>query len=784
MKKLGILFISIWAVLSPVQKASALCADPVIDEDFINLFNQELADSCDYLPFLRTDGRFYYKYYDDAHAHRKLYSGNVKEWASYLKIGVEQAEHLVMKASKKEIDSLLKNHTCANKELSFADKKFCEKNHEALEYLSYAKYLEPYMCITLSEESLEGYYDFTSFYWEGEWRYRDGRDYTVAALPYEEIMTHLKEKYKSLSDKELKLRYGYQIVRLAHYARRYSEAVEYFDKYVKKLRYRPEMYYYALNQKAGALRGLLFSSGENVSDKDRLSYLNDFLKVFKSSQDMKKSVFNSLNIMNELEFLFQSKDRIDKEGKMSYHFLQGYRYFNDPISEAKEIAKIDPNAIETRVLMARYINDIERSIHGKDYTDQNYDSSYYPNFGKKEGPSEYEIDVINWAKKMSQCSQKKTFWNLAVATLLAYFHSYEAARDALSKVEENNPKVKSIKKTLQLLVDIEEPDVMTREVADTILSKNGFTSNTPDEILEFDWNMKLWGRRFYKSGDSIIGHIMCYGVYGVYDLDLCNRLIDFVKKKDKSDIEKWLIDGRESTWLYELNYRKASLFLEDRREIDGLLDIAYVDSAYNLLKKMEDESPFHWKCAFCSNIRGFNYYDEEEKNNFYYDYIKEMLGTLPTERTPLLTYVEYIRDLNKTVQQSSDKDKAAKAAFLLGNFFFNLSDEGYYRDKKWIFSSTVGNAYSYYLKGLALAKDKELKAKLTFALAKTTHRGIHFYLESYKKWMYHLEYAYSYNVDDVSDGNDYYALLSKMNRTQYYKEVVSKCKYFELYLNN
>ena len=281
----------------------------------------------------------------------------------------------------------------------------------------------------------------------------------------------------------------------------------------------------------------------------------------------------------------------------------------------------------------------------------------------------------------------------------------------------------------------------------------------------------------------MIGHVMYY--YGddeVYDLDLCNRLIDFVNKKDKSPFEKWLID-REYIQLHSLNYRKTLLFMKHRRKNDGLLDIAYVDSAYNRLKIMENTPSVTWKCAFCSNIRGFNYYDEEEKNNFYYDYIKEMLGTLPTKETLFLTYVEYIRDLNKTVQQSSDKDKAAKAAFLLGNFFFNLSDEGYYRGNDY-FSSTVGDAYSYYRKGFALAKDKELKAKLTFALAKTTHRGIHFYLESYKNWMYHLDYAYGYNVDDVSDDNDYYALLSKMNRTQYYKEVVSKCKYFELYLNN
>lgn len=762
MKRLRIIFILIWAVFSPVQEVSACyMGDDDPDGDFISLFDQEMVDTCEYLPFLRTNNTYYHNY------GRLIYSGNVKEWASYLKIKVEEANYLVMKASKNEIDTLLRNHMCANKYLTFADKVFCEKNHEALEYLSYAKYLEPYMCISLSEEVLEGYYDFTEIFWEGNWR--DRKDFTADVLPYEDIMSHLKKKYKNLSDKELKLRYGYQIVRLAHYTRRYSDAVKYFDKYVKKLKYKPEMYYYALNQKAGAMRGMLYNSEREVSDKERISYLNDFLAVFKSSQDLKISVYNSLHIMKEFEFLFQSKDLIDKEGKICLHFLLGYQNFNNPLNEAKEIIKIDPNAIEARVLMAREINDLEREIHPH-HLDYYYDEEEpYPDFCQE---SDAAKSAIDFAKSMTEKAKEKDFWNLATATLLSYNCQFDDAKKYLSKVEETDTRIKNTKRTLQILIDIEEPNKMTREMANSILQKYGYDL----QYNSWYWWRWLWGQSFHNSGDTIIGTLLCDEE--INNIDLCNRFIDFIKKEDKNDFEKWVI-WVQNLQLNELKFKKAILFLNERRGSDNLVDIASIDSAYHLLKELKNKSEVEWKCAFCSNIRGFNYYDKEEQNDFHYDYIKEILGTLPAEKTPLLTYLEYIKELNKTVQQSPNKNKAAKAAFLLGNFYFNLSDEGYYRGRS-IFASSVYDAYSYYLKGFSLAKDKELKARLTFALAKTTHQGIQHYLGEY----FHLDYGPYYHVDDVTSDIDYYELLSDMENTKYYKEVVSKCKYFELYLNN
>ena len=83
MKRLRIIFILIWAVFSPVQEVSACyMGDDDPDGDFISLFDQEMVDTCEYLPFLGTNNTYYHNY------GRLIYSGNVKDWASYLKIKV------------------------------------------------------------------------------------------------------------------------------------------------------------------------------------------------------------------------------------------------------------------------------------------------------------------------------------------------------------------------------------------------------------------------------------------------------------------------------------------------------------------------------------------------------------------------------------------------------------------------------------------------------------------------------------------------------------------------
>src|SRR5699024_362093 len=77
-----------------------------------------------------------------------------------------------------------------------------------------------------------------------------------------------------------------QLVRFAHYNRNYKEAIEFFDDYVAPLKYKPIIYYYALDQKAGAERGLGNHDQANI----------DFLKVFTHTKNKKKETYESIKL--------------------------------------------------------------------------------------------------------------------------------------------------------------------------------------------------------------------------------------------------------------------------------------------------------------------------------------------------------------------------------------------------------------------------------------------------------------------------------------------------------
>ncbi len=51
----------------------------------------------------------------------------------------------------------------------------------------------------------------------------------IDELPYDQISMELQKGWKQARDKEIKLRYGYQLVRFAHYNRNYEEAIELSD---------------------------------------------------------------------------------------------------------------------------------------------------------------------------------------------------------------------------------------------------------------------------------------------------------------------------------------------------------------------------------------------------------------------------------------------------------------------------------------------------------------------------------------------------------------------------
>ena len=298
------------------------CGWDEADDYFYNLFSQDIMNDPQYRPFLLTLNTRYYE-------HQELRNGNIEEWQNYLGISYENTRYLVFESKREDLQNLTKGKPVSDPKLSFATSEFVQKHKQALLYLAYSKYLEPYMRIIPGDDNEISYWDFS-----------DGYEHNAGDLDYDKVKNVLTKSWNIETDNELKLRYGYQLVRLAHYTRRYEEAIQLFDTYVKPLNMQTELYYYALSQKAGALRGL----GE-LEQANR-----EFVRVFANSIDLKTMAYTSMTMGwdNEISFGdFVAGADDDKERKQIY-LLMGYSNFNNPVNEIEKIVPSIPMPLKQR----------------------------------------------------------------------------------------------------------------------------------------------------------------------------------------------------------------------------------------------------------------------------------------------------------------------------------------------------------------------------------------------------------------------------------------------------
>ena len=778
-------FISIVAMLSLTTAKSYACGYYSVEDYFFNLFAQELINDPRYTSFLMTQElRFY-----ESDAPRK--NANIEEWQGYLGLSYDDSYYLVFTASRDNIRALINGNASDDKRLGFITKDFVTRHKQALLYIAYAKYLEPYMRITKGEVNDNG--------WWGGYSSEFPDKEEANKLDYNTVTTVLTRSWNAETDNELKLRYGYQLVRFAHYNRKYEEAVKYFDTYVEPLNFKPEMYYYALSQKAGAIRGL-----GNIIEANA-----DFMRVFSHSSDLKQSAYSSIYLEydSEVDFnTFMSNVKTDNE-RNDIYLLLGYKAFNNPLNEIRKIVATTPDAIQAKVLMVRAINSIERSIFPVDNFYHLYTGdSRYPVIGSNEAES-----FINEAMKLSSDiagkAKDKNFWNMTSSYLSFQKKDFTAAKRHLDKVQTPDELYRKQKSALTALIEICEQPTITKAVEEKIFNNHIdlflFNSETVNSTAEFVKN--VIANRYFIQKDYAKSFLMTNKINAIemnLQEGLLNDIEKFHNKKDKNNFEKLLAKSIQSD-NYEIN--------EYFKYLHGILCLTNNDlnAANGYFKSAKNDFR-----TVSANIFGYNIdniFDEKEELVMRKAYINEFPS--------IKNYMSYkditdvLIELEKTGRTTGEK--AAKANYLIGNFYYNVSSTGYFRHylrfdnnnsfwySKYVqyienekeseylyryvvqddintlyikydlfpfFKNTTGIADSYLQKALQQTNDDELKSLTLFTLAKVDQ--IRIYANG------------NYNYDQRFYSRTYFEKLKALNNTSIVKELNRSCEYFNYYVNN
>ncbi|MFA7448859.1 MAG: hypothetical protein WCY77_10505 [Weeksellaceae bacterium] len=808
------------------------CAWYEPDSDYYNLFVQETINSPMYEPFLLAYDQAYYS--SDAYYNQP--NENIEDWQAYFNISYDNAYYLVFSSRRDDVQALAKGNSSADKKLDFIDEAFKTKYKQALLYLAYAKYLEPYMAVKPSGEE--------SYYW-GEMP-----EHTVAEIDYSKVITVLTKSWHAETDKDLKLRYGYQLVRFAHYNRKNKEAINFFNQYVESLNHKSIMYYYALDQKGGAERALGNFMQAN----------HDFFQFFIHTKNRKESAYTSMKVTQDLNFQKMLGQAKSDEERIDLYMLLGYQAFNNPISQLNKIIALSPDAIQAKVLMARAVNELERNYLPTDYYCGYDNDGCMNNLKDNRLPLAINLEIkpffnstLDISIRQSKQAQDKDFWNLTTAYLYFLSKEYAKSKEYLAKVNTSDSTVKGQKQKIEMLLEIVSQKTIDAEFEKQLMTKHksifGGKSNEDDNYYSVnnstsDFILDILANRYFiqkEYGKSFLLLNKVTALESNPDLEILNQIESLYRKKDKNSFETYLMSKINASFYVSDELRNEVVFDFENwlANMKGTLALSKGD-----LKTAKSEFS---KVNPKFSLRGGNVYGED----YEYKYKKGVFNGFSNISENIFGYTqkvcyncaenwvmknEYLNEfpfikskMNKLevthaliqlneIGNKSD-ERASKANYLLSNFYYNTTILGYFReflrfdvdnsyggkfhddylDSKsydgfyfkgyewgYKFDSNFERPMNYAVKALEQAKDDELKARILWA-ASNIEQAIFYNSESTDKDILNLGDSWDENYSDklleikVRKYRKHFKELKKYSNTNFYKEVKSNCKYFNYY---
>lgn len=814
------------------------------EEAYYNLFMQEIIGENRYFPFLVTYKGAYYA----SSAELPVLNENIEDWQGHLNISYDQAYYLVFKSERKDLINLLQGNQSADRQLAFVTRSFLAKHREAIEYLEYAKFLEPYMAHRVNQNN----------------RWDDEQFEAIGELPQNDVIQTLKNRWQAVKNKALKVRYGYQLVRFAHYSGLYNDALDYFDNYVEALNFRPIMYYYALDQKAGAQRALGQYMEANAG----------FFQFFTHTKNRKENAYTSMRVTQDLDFE-RLLDRAGSERERNdIYLLLGFRDFNNPLASMKKIVQHSPDAIQAKVLMARAINQLERKFLQVRIYCPYYQAGACLLGSDHRLPLSLSPEADAFLTSALRAAQKQAnnpevddpdFWRLSAAYLHFLHKDFNRAAKALAGIENTSKQYRQHINRLSMLIEVAAPSRITPEL------ENQWVKQYP-EVFDLDhisptdnstaaFLIDLLANRYYLQGDTMRAFLLQNNIDALEsnpDLKLLREIEHLYLKKDRSAFEELLAaniaprfyDYSSSGHVkiaqpdfdfvsYAANLR-GSVALRQGRFNDALVHFGKIDPEFELKRYQGyfDAAQGVYLVRSRSYAKHeFNGYDGIPASIFGSNMI-ECFSCPETEvmDTTMLHHFSFIKpwmnkkelafallELNK-IGNSGDT-LAPLANKLIADFLFNTSTLGYFRHVL-TFNLTNGNdakyrAFSnpqtgrlyykeyaldpyfpddfsipmaYAEKALAQSQSRGLSARILFTTAKI-EQGM-FFKEQRQPGFANMLNQLAGDSLSYSERREY-AVRYKVNHfrssfqklkrypdTRFYQQVKSNCLFFDYYLTH
>ena len=703
---------------------------------------------------------------------------NIKDWFNYLG-GSPTLDHIEKLVYKSKLEDLQKvkqyieggNASLLPKELknnSMVKHLKEAKKSDIINYIIYAKECEPEVNYAEPWEEVKRNYN------------------RMDSLLSIGINLQASEKSEFLKD-----RYSYQCIRLAHYSKKYDKTIELFDKYFSAANKTGMIYYWSLAHKAGALSSLNKKAEANLI----------FAKVFDSCPSRKKQCMLSINLSSDS--LYNATLALCRQSseKTLIYMIGGYKNSAYSIESMKKIYELDPGSPYNELLLSREIHKLERELLPTREIWVGH--KYYLEPKELQNPSTgtaLYTTAVQIAKENK--SRKPWLWNFAAGYIATLLNKSDEAKDfyqaaKLTCPKENLSYIRRIQ-IAEIVAEIKSFNKLDGSNEDELTEKLAWLKNIEfnEKVVTKDaqiYVMNILARKYLAQRDTIKAHLCLgtrlynsepyytdnpenafgYNIRADYINEPIDGLLDILRENEKnrgwtkekstrkfSNIENFLLDN------YSYSFRDLSMI-----KAKWLISKGNFKEALNMMEKANfygknsDNSEKLWADPFIIHVSDCHDCDYAAVNTNRYTVASFCVKMIEIKKLADLNNKQSAEYCYKYAVGLYNKSYYGNA-WIASAFKRTSGPWGYYLGFHYDFYD-CSEAQTYFLKAMKASSDREFAAKCLYMAAKCEQNN------------YYSSPAFtSEDPTPLNFRNNFRKMKDEYNDTQYYKEMLKECKYF------
>lgn len=788
-KRYLIIFINILCISFPYNILG--CGGEIDPYDyFTTFFQNDLVTEKSWHPFYYTNYEFLY----DAEEPVDAAEVTSSEWIDYCGGGInkKQAYDFVCRYAHKDLSAIYA-HIDKNQPLLIPDSVKVNKitgyfintkDKEALGYLMYAKQVEPSVI--------------------GNWN--DWNPASRDSIKMGRLIKNGQQLYSAATKDFIKLRYAYQILRLAHYSHRYQDCNNLFDTLVSNNNTKSIVQDLCISLKAGAL----FKLGKN----SEAAYI--FSKQFSKSDVKKIANYMSfswcVNRFNEagrnqcLKLCSNNEERANMLGL----FALGSNVAGG--ETIKRIAELSPQSSMLEVLTIREVNKIEENYLSPQLSGEKGGTKLYYSFAE-ESTRTGSQQWLNEAKQLSAyfhtLSVNPQIKNPALfetsASYLAYISkNYADAKKYIANARKMKADL-AIKDQLvltSLLVIINEKEKIDEAFEEQLLPTLQWLeskANDENNMRQDEFPQKMQWTKFYRNVLTEILSKQYHKQGAVYKEALCIGKAFMGDDYPAKEFVQNKMETKDLMALYQLqqspsknNWEKylSNGFPMKKDEVTDVIAMTHIRD-YNFATALEWLDKIKDPKILKLNRNPFaNLLKDNQDSIYAFDkgsfdkksFVKEMNSLKEKEKQAKATPAELLKAANGYYNityygRAWEMVKYNRS----GADGYHLPKEATPFEKEYYGCFT---AESYYKKAMDASTDLNFKARCLFMMAKCSQKQV--------QQPQYQDFPNKYDGYEIADkkylslfkSNKYFPQLQKdYGITTFYKQAVNTCSYLKDFLH-